>query len=171
MRWVTSDWCALLWGNYYAFIETIASSQADLCDIKHVFIFAGLDVFAKNATLLFLCRWREFKRRVCVAADAETCASLCFHKSLVKAGELLSQDSDGPLQNVRGCLWWWGGGVHVQCLFFLPIFLFLPLVKIPLRPPPPSILPFIIFGVVSKNNMGTQQLCNAVSQFWELPLK
>lgn len=31
--------------------------------------------------------------------------------------------------------------------------------------------PFIIFGMASKNNMGSLQLCNAVSQFWELPLK
>lgn len=40
-----------------------------------------------------------------------------------------------------------------------------------LRCRPFRTIPFIIFGMVSKNNMGTQQLCNAVSQFWELPLK
>lgn len=64
---------------------------------------------------------------------------------------------------------------HVQCFAFFffswnsaSSFFFL--VKEP-SPPPFLILPFIIFGVVSKNNMGTQQLCNAVSQFWELPLK
>lgn len=32
-------------------------------------------------------------------------------------------------------------------------------------------MPFIIFGTTSWNNMGPLQLCNAVSQFWELPLK
>lgn len=66
----TAGWCALLLENHCTWRETVASSQADLCDIKHTFFFLYSQGFTFSLkgdvpfSVPLIPRWREFKRRV-----------------------------------------------------------------------------------------------------------